>query len=529
MKNLILLLVAFGVSEALAQSDRYNYVQKQTDTSILIAWRNSTAAIGTLEWGADSSNLVNTVTNASATSKHSFELTGLTPNTKYFYRTSTDAGYISAIDHFFTAKSNGESHFSFLHYGDCGYDNSIQNSIATLMNAEKSDFGIVTGDIDQGIGNNYDAIYFNVYKDILKNYCHFPAIGNHDTYFDNAATYLDDFYLPTNNPQQTERYYSFLWGNAKFISLDSNIPYTVGTDQYNWLIDELKCNNQQWVFIFFHHPPWTNAWSADYFIPFTEYFLYEGNEDMRTDLIPVFEQYNVDFILNGHSHCYQRGEMNGVKYVISGGAGASTLDFNTNSNAPNIDTEIYINQYVRFNVDNDTATYVCIDDAGNVADSVFTSKPNWSPFTIDILEYDNALHASNGFSYQWYQDGNVVNGATDSTYVPTSNGSFQVEVTNQYGCIFYSESYQVSNAGLEELFQNIEIFPNPAKDYVLIQNHSQYSGDLQLTDMYGKEISTMKLKANGTIQLNVNQLSTGIYLIRISSEVGEFTKRIILR
>ncbi|MDB4074888.1 MAG: hypothetical protein QNL36_05860 [Crocinitomicaceae bacterium] len=40
-------------------------------------------------------------------------------------------------------------------------------------------------------------------------------------------------YLPSNNPQSSERYYSFLWGNAKFIYMDSNIPYTTGSDQYN--------------------------------------------------------------------------------------------------------------------------------------------------------------------------------------------------------------------------------------------------------------------------------------------------------
>lgn len=508
--------------------DRYNFVQKQTDTSMLIAWRTATSAIGTLEWGLDSTNLDNTITGTTATNKHAYELTGLSPNTKYYYRTSTDAGYLSAIDHFFTAKSNNDSHFSFLHYGDCGYDNSVQNTIAALMLEEKADFGIVAGDVDQGVGNNYDAVYFNVYKDILKNYCHFTAIGNHDTYFDNADTYLDAFYLHTNNPQQTERYYSFNWGNSKFICLDSNIPYTVGTDQYNWMIEELRCNNQQWLFVFFHHPPWTNAWSADYFIPFTEYFLYQGNEDMRTDLVPVFEQYNVDFVLNGHSHCYQRGQLNGVKYIISGGAGSSTLDFNTNSDSPNIDTEIYTNQYVRFNVDSDTATYVCIDASGNIIDSVFTEKLNWTPFSVDILDFDNALHASSGYSYQWYENGNIINGATDSTYVPVTNGSYQVEVTNEFGCNFLSESYEVLNAGLEEWTNQIEIYPNPANQYLTIQNSSTVSGELLLTDMYGKVVSQLSLHSNSKVQMNVTDLSRGMYLVRILTEEGEFVKRVII-
>lgn len=508
--------------------DRYNFVQKQTDTSMLIAWRTGVPAVGTIQWGLDSMNLNNTISNPVATDKHAYELTGLTPDTKYYYRTSTDGGFLSDVDHFFTAKTTDNAHFTFLHYGDCGYDNSVQNTIASLMYDEKADFGVVSGDVDQGIGNNYDGLYFNVYKDILKNYCHFTAIGNHDTYYDNADTYLDAFYLPTNNPQGSERYYSFVWGNAKFVCLDSNIPYTSGTPQYAWMVDELMCNNQQWLFVFFHHPPWTNAWSADYFLPFSEYFLYQGNEDMRTELVPLFEQYNVDFVLNGHSHCYQRGEMNGVKYVISGGAGSAAIDFNTNSNSPNIDTEIYTNQYVRFNIDEDTAYYVCIDATGAVIDSVFTEKPNWTPFEITINEIDNALYASDGTSFQWYYNGAAIANASDSSYIPNENGYYQVEVTSPTGCIYLSGVYSVNDVGIEEWSKGFDIYPNPTDDILFISNESSHSGNLLLMDVYGKRISQFKLEGNSSMQLNVGDLNSGIYFIRITTLQGEFTTRVII-
>lgn len=370
---LLNLLLTFQLNSQVV--DRYNYVQRPTDTSVTIAWRTVDASIGTINWGLASGNLVNSLTEATATSKHYFDIAGLTPNTLYYYQTTTDMGFTSAVDHFYTAKTDTNTSFSFLHYGDCGYNNGIQNQIAALMEADNADFGIVAGDVDQGVGDNYDDVFFGVYQNMLKNTCHFTAIGNHDTYADNAATYLDAFYLPSNNLQDSERYYSFVWGNAKFICLDSNIPYTSGTDQYDWLVDELKCNPYQWLFVFFHHPPWTNAWSADYYIPFTDYYLYQGNVDMRTELVPLFEDYDVDFVLNGHSHCYQRGELNDVKYIISGGAGSAVIDFNTNSNSPNIDTEIYTNQYVRFEMDGDTAIYLSIDDNGNTIDSVTTIKP----------------------------------------------------------------------------------------------------------------------------------------------------------
>ena len=277
----------------------------------------------------------------------------------------------------------------------------------------------------------------------MKNSCHFTCIGNHDTYADNAATYLDEFYLPSNNPQNSERYYSFSWGNAKFICLDSNIPYTEGSNQYNWLIDELKCNDKQWLFTFFHHPPWTNAWSPDYNIPFLEYFRYKGNVDMRTSLVPLFEKYKVDFVLNGHSHCYQRGELNGVKYVISGGAGASRLDKKRHSKSPNIDTEIYKNQYVRFDVKGDTVIYKAIDIKGEIIDVVETIKTA-SIKAPHIIQLGNELKCNLNGKHQWFLDGIAIQNANNMNYSINQEGIYEVEVIDEMGCTLNSEPLKIT-------------------------------------------------------------------------------------
>ena len=423
--------------------DRYNYIQKPNVNSVTIAWRTATPGTSIVRWGSDSLNLKDSIISLNSVRKHVFEIKGLIPNSKYYYQTKTENVFLSEIEYFFTAKQNSQNHFSFLHYGDCGYDNTIQNDIAKLMKAEITDFGIVAGDIDQNKGDNYDEIYFGVYKDLLKNSCHFTCIGNHDTYADNAATYLDEFYLPSNNPQNSERYYSFSWGNAKFICLDSNIPYTEGSNQYNWLVDELKCNDKQWLFTFFHHPPWTNAWSPDYNIPFLEYFRYKGNVDMRTSLVPLFEKYKVDFVLNGHSHCYQRGELNGVKYVISGGAGASRLDKKRHSKSPNIDTEIYKNQYVRFHVKEDTVIYTAIDIEGEIIDLVETVKtrPNKAPY---ITQLGNELKCNLNGKHQWFLDGIAIQNANNINYPINQEGIYEVEVTNEMGCTLNSEPLKIN-------------------------------------------------------------------------------------
>ena len=423
--------------------ERYNYIQKPNTNSVTIAWRTSTPGTSVVKWGADSLHLNDSIISLNSVRKHVFEIKDLKPNSKYYYQTKTENIFLSEIDYFKTAKQNSRNHFSFLHYGDCGYNNTIQNEIAKLMKAEITDFGIVAGDVDQKKGDNYDEIYFGVYKDLLKNSCHFTCIGNHDTYADDAATYLDEFYLPSNNPQNSERYYSYTWGNAKFICLDSNIPYTEESDQYNWLIHELKCNDKQWLFTFFHHPPWTNAWSPDYNIPFLEYFRYKGNVDMRTSLVPLFEKYKVDFVLNGHSHCYQRGELNGVKYVISGGAGSSRLDKRRHSKSPNIDKEIYKNQYVRFDVKGDTVIYTAIDIDGKVIDVVETIKigPIKTP---SITNLGNELTCNLNGKHQWFLDGIAIQNANDINYYIKRGGIYEIEVINEMGCTLNSEPLEIT-------------------------------------------------------------------------------------
>lgn len=517
------LLVFFVVIDLLqfnvvSQEDRYNYIQRPTETSALIAWQTNSPGIGTIQWGTDPFALTNSMMGSVSENKHHFELTGLSPNTQYFYQTSTNTGFLSDIDYFFTAKQSHQTDITFLHYGDCGYNNTIQNEIAALMENEHADFAVVSGDVDQGVGDNYNEVFFGVYENMLKNSCHYTAIGNHDTYYDNAATYLEEFYLPTNNPAQSERYYSFTWGNAKFICLDSNSPYGPGTEQYAWLVDELKCNEHQWLFTFFHHPPWTNAWDLLYYVPFNNYFQYEGNEDMRTQLVPLFEQYDVDFVLNGHSHCYQRGKMNDVHYVISGGAGSASIDANTNSNAPNIDTEIYTNQYVKFNIDGDFASYVCINQLGVVIDSVAAEKTGWTPITYPIIELDGQLIAPNGSSYTWYLDGLEIPNSNTSSFTPTSSGIYTVTFINLTGCLITSEEFNANNVGTVVLEnEKFKVYPNPSNAFFYIEGNLKQIDQILITNSIGKtfEVETKNSTSNNLIKLDLSNYPTGIYFMKI--------------
>ena len=39
--------------------------------------------------------------------------------------------------------------------------------------------------------------------------------------------------------------------------------------------------------------------------------------------MPILARHKVDLLVSGHDHLYQRGEVGGIRYVVSGGGGAS--------------------------------------------------------------------------------------------------------------------------------------------------------------------------------------------------------------
>ncbi|MEM7035577.1 MAG: T9SS type A sorting domain-containing protein [Bacteroidota bacterium] len=539
----LLLFLYSGIS---AQVDRYPYIQQPTETSALVAWRTANANIGTLSWGTSPGSLTNSMTDVSPVQSHDFTISGLQPNTQYYYQVTNAAGFSSSVEHFWTAKPGSVSAVNFLHYGDCGYDNNPQNDLADVMEQEDVDFALVAGDVDQGTGDNYDNVFFKVYKNMLARDCHYTAIGNHDIIANNGADFFDAFYQPTNNPQGVENYYSFTWGNAKFICLDSNIDYAPGSDQHNFLLDELRCNDHQWVFVFCHHPPWTNAWDPLYYIPLQPWFEYDGEDDMRTEIVPYLEQYGVDFMLNGHSHCYQRGSLNGVEYVISGGAGSPILDDRTcntfpgfNSCAPNIQQEIFVHQFVRFELRGDTATYRCIDINGDVRDSVTLIK-SWTPYSANLSATNavgqgtndgSATAAATGphppYTYQWS------NGGSTGTINNLAPGTYHVTITSDLGCERVDSVVVGVGVGVSGPFEPISVTvqPNPFTEGTQLSfpNPLQEAFNLEIFDIDGKRMRRIEGITGESIYLDRGNLPAGIYLYQLSGTGKAQTGKILIQ
>lgn len=372
---------------------RYPHIEIPTPTSVLVQWCTLEPQSTHIEWG-ETPACTQVVQQDELKTNHLVSLTGLQPQTQYFYRVITGSDTTECID-FHTAKPTSTSTVDFFVISDsspyAGFGSSPEQlQIVEQIQKVHYDFGLHAGDINQNRGQEYELVYYQPYKDILKHTPIFTCIGNHDNYIDYAQTYLASFNLPHNNPDSTERYYSFNYGQVHCISLDTNLDYAPGTPMYEWLVQDLGSamrKETRWTFVVFHQPPWSEGWEG-----------YPGEINVRTHLVPLFETYGVDMVFNGHTHDYERGFLNGVYYIITGGGGAPLESGGQAYDYPHVNVYIKQHHFTYIQTDGKTLTLRAINKDGETIDLHTFDKGTSSGIGIDRMQETipeaYALHAN---------------------------------------------------------------------------------------------------------------------------------------
>jgi MYXO-CTERM domain-containing protein len=184
-------------------------------------------------------------------------------------------------------------------------------------------FALGLGDLvyDDGDWADYDPKLFQPYARLFARAVFWPTIGNHDAKTENGAPYFDAFHLPTatgapGKPSGTEHYYSFDHGMAHFTCLDSELASpTPGGAMYAWAEADLanaQARGKRWLFVYMHHPPYSRG---------THDSTQESDLiQLHDDLVPLFERMDVDMVLAGHSHVYERSFLAKGDAVLQGDA-----------------------------------------------------------------------------------------------------------------------------------------------------------------------------------------------------------------
>jgi len=347
---------------------------------------------------------------------HRATLTGLQTETRYVYRVRS-GGTNSPTFSFRTAPRR-ETPFAVAWWGDNHAGTVTLKQHIANMKSHGPDMIMVAGDMVNS-GNLLTEWHDYWFKPLehLNMAQTTPVIfarGNHDG--EHALAYAYSA-LPGN-----EAWFAFDYGNCRFIFLDTEVDTSGSPEQFAWLANELsRPETQRAAFriVCFHRPPYANLWNGGGYI---------GETFVRNDWVPLLQQNNVDIVISGHSHCYNRGSSNGVAYVVSGGGGG-VLDVERVANWALYTMEFSRYHYDLMEVNGRTLSWQTYDDGNSLID-LFTLHSRipaltWQGPTPAAGALPLTLSGKPGVTYVLESSGNLLSWTAFATNtIPSSGQSF---------------------------------------------------------------------------------------------------------
>jgi len=102
---------------------------------------------------------------------------------------------------------------------------------------------------------------------------------------------------------------------------------------------------------------------------------------------------------------------------------------------------------------------------------------------------------------------------------------YRLKQTDRNGSFEYSETKSISCSASERDF---ELYPNPAKDFIEISfDNEVVIESINLMDMTGKQMNVSPAFELGRVSIDLKDIPTGAYLIKIESNQKSFSKEFI--
>jgi len=310
---------AAGKSAGVSELIRFPYLQQVTARSAQVLWATDTREGYTVEVTTPEGETVGSFGSAldpggavaGGGHQHVAELSGLLPNRVYCYSITDASRELLGPTALRTAPDVGDP-LAFVAFGDSGHGGADQQAVIDQMQTVHADLMLITGDVayDSGSLQQFEDKFFAMYEPLLASLPVYPITGNHDYKTADAGPFRAVFSLPENGGERgRERWYSFDWGDAHFVALDTE---KIGEHQAEWLEADLARNQKPWTIVYAHRGPYSSG-------------SHGSNGDFRARFSPILEAHGVQLVLTGHDHDYERVEpIGGVTYVVTGGGGRGT-------------------------------------------------------------------------------------------------------------------------------------------------------------------------------------------------------------
>lgn len=389
----------------------------------------------------------------------------LTPDTEYVYRFGDEQLNRWCEVGSFKTSANNNRNFSFLHISDPQGDNELHyesyNQLLTDMQVKcEPEWIALTGDItdDSHFGGTIDLheweLALTEQWSVFKDYPVAAVSGNHDGAL-HAFHSRFNYNIPSGSDTSAGDYYSFDYQGVHFTCINSNDtpnpkdPNTTGISetQLNWIKDDLAAHkNDKFLIVMIHKGLFDsgghscNNDRSDYDI-----------EQMRRQLCPLFTEYGVDLVLQGHDHLYSLSyPMVADEYVgqenyyrVDSGYKYSYRNYGTEEDYQNVYTFSNLKGTFYFNTGTASGQkYYAPIVGGELEDYIFdTSNPNQKMFTmVEVLDEAIILktYTSTSTKTELY---NIYAIAKDSEGTPAQeqseyNTDFEIEGNYSFNYLF---------------------------------------------------------------------------------------------
>ena len=165
-------------------------------------------------------------------------------------------------------------------------------------------------------------------------------------------------------------------------------------------------------------------------------------------------------------------------------------------------------------------SFMVSDQIGSTLEVSFTINEAEDLFPY-IWEDGNSLSTYDNpdWTYQWLIDGMFLLNENSFNITPFTQGLYTIEVENDNGCIG-TYSYNYTSSSLDELIENILIYPNPTSSLLYLDNINYNTFFITVSDNLGRELIKLSNLDSKKIKIPVNHLQNGIYHVNIINDMG---------
>ena len=340
----------------------------------------------------------------------------LLPGTTYYYAVGHD-GYdpasrpgLEPVRSFTTAPTR-RGPFTFTAFGDQGvtYDavttGNLVRSVNPSFHLHAGDLSYANSSGDGQIGDSYDPRIWDSFlvqnEDFASTVPWQAVVGNHEMEPWYSPDGYGGFFQRFAQPTENQSYYSFAYGNVAFLALDANdvtyefpanFGYSAGA-QTKWLARQLAAYRSNpeidFIVVYFHECAYCTATA------------HASDGGVREAWTPLFDQFSVDLVINGHNHVYERTDplkagvvtsaapsgstvnpaTQGTTYVVAGSAGESLYAFTASDSYEN-----------DVNYDSSVSSWVRNSSGGETPETVDWSRIRYTGYALLAVDSEPGSH-----------------------------------------------------------------------------------------------------------------------------------------